>query len=326
MDELEIAFDTKEKFEYFIKYVFLEYKGELLKDYEKKYYILKKQELVPSNIGTFLLTFLNINFNDFNKFKKFTLEYLFMHLFFKMNPHALISSLILDENFNIILSKKEINLNLNKMYKLYKDEFIKYQNIYIAIANHKYFESYSNWNNKICESYNNYLSYISPTILNLKINYSIAKFKELYNYKNIKYSYCSTEFHELLYISFQNLLLANKNMQIMKCANCNNYFIPDTNHNTKYCNFLFAGNKTCKEIGNNNEYLKKLEQNRLLKKYRNRYQSLAKQASTTTPDSRSNKMYEYYKKEGKKVKQNYINGIITDEEFERWIDSTKIRK
>lgn len=326
MDELEVAFDTKEKFEYFIKYVFLEYKGELVKDKEKEYYILKKQELVSSNIGTFLLAFLNTNFNDFNKFKKFTLEYLFIHLFFKMNPHTLINSLMYDENFNIILSSKEINLNLNKMYKLYKDEFIKYQSIYIAIANHKYFESYSNWNNKICESYNNCLNYLSPTILNLKTNYSIVKFKELYNYKNIKYSYCSTEVRELLYISFQNLLIANGNMQIMKCANCNNYFIPNTNHNTKYCDLLFTGNKTCKEIGNNNEYLKKLEQDRLLKKYRNRYQSLAKQASTTTSDSRSNKMYEYYKKEGKKVKQNYINGIITDEEFERWIDSTKIRK
>ncbi|GEM_PF-2625080 len=78
---------------------------------------------------------------------------------------------------------------------------------------------------------------------------------------------------------------------------------------------MFAGNKTCKEIGNNNEYLKKLEQDRLLKKYRNRYQSLVKQASTTTPDSISNKMYEYYKKEDKKVKPNYINGIITDEEL-----------
>lgn len=326
MDELEIAFDTKEKFEYFIKYVFLEYKGELVKDKEKEYYILKNQELVSSNIGTFLLAFLNTNFNDFNKFKKFTLEYLFMHLFFKMNPHTLISSLILDENFNIILSSKEINLNLNKMYKLYKDEFIKYQNIYIAIANHKYFESYSNWNNKICESYNNCLNYLSPTILNLKTNYSIVKFKELYNYKNIKYSYCSTEFCELLYISFQNLLIANGNMQIMKCANCNNYFIPNTNHNTKYCDFLFSKNKTCKEIGANNYYSKKLEEDILLKKYRKRYQSLAKQASTTNHNSKSNKVFEYYKKEGKKVKQNYINGIITAEQFENWINCTKIRK
>ena len=115
-------------------------------------------------------------------------------------------------------------------------------------------------------------------------------------------------------------------MQIIQCANCENYFIPDTNHNTKYCDFLFDENKTCREIGNNKEYFKKLEKDRLLKKYRRRYQSLAKQASTTNPDSKSNKMYDYYKKEGKKVKQNYINGIITDEEFERWIDSTKIRK
>ena len=39
MNELEIAFDTKEKFEYFIKYIPLEYKDELIKGKRKKYYI-----------------------------------------------------------------------------------------------------------------------------------------------------------------------------------------------------------------------------------------------------------------------------------------------
>lgn len=243
-----------------------------------------------------------------------------------MNPHILISSIIHDDNYNIILSREEIDLNLDKMYKLYKDDFIKYQNIYIAIANHKYFETYSIWNNKTCESYNYCLKYLSPTIANLKISYSITKFNELYNYRNIKNSFLSTELHEIIYISFKNLLLANNNCKIIKCANCSNYFIPNTNHDTKYCDFLFDENKTCREIGVNNEYLKNLEQDKLLKKYRRRYQALAKQASTTNPNSKSNKMFEYYKKEGKKIRQDYINGVITADEFEKWIDSMKIRK
>ena len=68
MNELEIAFDTKEKFEYFIKYLPLEYEGELTKDKIKKYYIIKKQDLVPKKLGTFLLHFLNTDFKDFNSY------------------------------------------------------------------------------------------------------------------------------------------------------------------------------------------------------------------------------------------------------------------
>lgn len=82
MDELEIAFDTKEKFEYLIKYSPLEYTGNIIKDSTDKYYIFKKQNLVPNSIGTFLLAFFNTNFNNVDNFKKFTLEYLFIHLFF----------------------------------------------------------------------------------------------------------------------------------------------------------------------------------------------------------------------------------------------------
>lgn len=324
MNELEIAFDIKEKFEYFIKYLPLEYIDNLIRNSKNKYFIFKKQNLVPSNIGTFLLAFLNTDFNNFDNFKKFILEYLFVHLFFKMNPHILVNCIVHDDNHNIILSSEEIDFNLDKMYKLYKDDFIKHQNIYISIANHKYFETYSSWNNKTCESYNHCLNYLSHTILNLKINYSITKFNKLYNHKNISCLYISTKFNEILYISFKHILLAYKNPKIIKCANCNNYFIPATNHNTKYCDFLFAGNKTCKDIGN--QYAKNLTQDLLLKKYRSRYQSLAKQASTTNPNSKSNKMFEFYKNEGKKVRQNYIKGVVTAEEFKKWIDNTKIRK
>ena len=71
MNELEIAFDIKEKFEYFIKYLPFEYEGELTKDKTKKYYIFKKQDLVPKKLGTFLLHFLNTDFKDFDSFKTF---------------------------------------------------------------------------------------------------------------------------------------------------------------------------------------------------------------------------------------------------------------
>ena len=336
MNELEIAFDTKEKIEYFIKYTPLKYTGELLKDKRKKYYIFQKQALVPKKLGTFLLAFLNTNFNTFNACKNFIYEYLFINLLLKVNKNIFIDSQIHENNYTsyncydlkpeIILSKEEINFYLEKTYKLYKTEFIKYQNIYINIVNHKYCESYCNCLTQIVETYSTALKMLSPTIINLKLGYSVSQFYGLYNSKNIKSSYISPNFYEIIYISFKELVNYKKKLEILICKNCNKYFIPDTAHNTKYCDSLFDGKRTCKEIGPMNTHTKTIENDPLLKRYRNRYKDLANQASNTSPNSPSNQMYAYYKKEGPIVKQKYIDGIITVEEFEAFLDSTMLRK
>ena len=326
MDELEIAFDTKEKFEYFIKYLPLEYEGELTKDKTKKYYIIKKQDLVPKKLGTFLLDFLNTDFNIFNSFKTFILEYIFMYLFFKIHNHISVDSIIHDEELNIILSEEEIETNLTKMFELYKNEFIEYQNIYKAIAVRKYRKIYYSCNNKDYETYSNYVRILAPTILDLRINNSTSKFQLLYNYKNIKNSFVSKNFYDILYISLKNLLDISKNIKILRCKHCNRYFIPDTNHNTKYCDFLFDGKRTCKSIESQKTHKENLEEDVLLKVYRKRYKDLASQASHTRPTSKSNQMYEYYKKEGPIMRYKYIKGEITASEFKKWIDSTMIHK
>ncbi len=325
MNELEIAFDTKEKFEYFIKYVPTEYNGKLVKNNEQKYYIFKKQDLVPKKLGTFLLNFLNTDFDIFDNFKEFILEYMFIHLFLTVNTNISMDSILYDDKFNIILSKKEIYTSLNKMFELYKNEFIKYQNIYKAIAVRKYFKIYIGWSNKSYETYTNYLRLLSPTILDLKINNSISKFQWLYNYKNITNSFVSNKLYDILYISFKNLLSISKNIKIIMCKNCNNFFIPDTNHNTKYCDFLFDGKRTCKAIGSQKTHNKKLEYDKLLKLYRKRYKNLASQASHTRLNSKSNQMYEYYKKEGPIMQDKYKNKLISSEQFKAWIDSTYLK-
>ena len=124
-----------------------------------------------------------------------------MYLFFKIHNHISVDSIIHDEELNIILSEEEIETNLTKMFKLYKNEFIEYQNIYKAIAVHKYLKIYYSWNNKNYETYSNYVRILAPTILDLKINNSTAKFQLLYNYKNISNSFVSKNFYDILYIS-----------------------------------------------------------------------------------------------------------------------------
>jgi len=130
----------------------------------------------------------------------------------------------------------------------------------------------------------------------------------------------------ILYISLKSLLDISKNIKILRCKNCNKYFIPDTNHNTKYCDFLFDGKRTCKSIGSQKTHKENLEEDDLLKLYRKRYKDLASQASHTRSTSKSNKMFEYYKKEGPIMRDKYKNGLISKEEFKAWIDSTMIRK
>ncbi len=88
---------------------------------------------------------------------------------------------------------------------------------------------------------------------------------------------------------------------------------------------MFDGKRTCKSIGSQKAYKKNLENDELLNLYRKRYRNLSSQAAHTRSTSNSNKMYEYYKKEGKEIQDNYKKGLITKEEFREWIDSTKIR-
>lgn len=120
---------------------------------------------------------------------------------------------------------------------MYENEFIKYQNIYKAIAVRQYRKIYYSWNNQNYETYSNYVRILAPTILDLRINNSTTKFQLLYNHKNIKNSFVSKNFYDILYISLKSLLDISKNIKILRCKNCNRYFIPDTNHNTKYCDF-----------------------------------------------------------------------------------------
>ena len=251
-------------------------------------------------------------------------------------------------SFDIILSEKEINYYFNKMYDKFKDELSYYQKIYIAVANFKYFELLADEitsrkkedrlkKNSILESaklenYFSSLGNIASTTLFLKVNFYLRPFFTDKNKKfileNIPYSFSSKMFYDILFITFREFVFQNKDITIQACQNCNKYFIPATKHDTKYCDSLFDGKKTCKEIGVQKAYAEKLENDRLLKKWRSRYQALAGLVSKTKPGSKSKaaEMYEYYKKEGAIMKDKYEKGEITGEKFEKWIDSTKLKQ
>lgn len=79
------------------------------------------------------------------------------------------------------------------------------------------------------------------------------------------FCYSSKYFYDILFISFREFAYLKKDIIIQQCENCKKYFIPATAHDTKYCDSIFSGKKTCKEIGVQKAYNEKLENDRLLK-------------------------------------------------------------
>ncbi|MFR5683097.1 MAG: DUF6076 domain-containing protein [Clostridia bacterium] len=355
MEDLQIAFDIKGFKEYFIKYKINEYKGKLAKGKKEKYYIFEKQRPIPETFGTFLLAFLNTDFSSKESCKDFIFEYLYVNLLIRINKNIHLNSDIHGDNtlptditnvsFDIILSEEEIDYYFNKIYDKFKEELLYYQKIYIAVANFKYFELLASEitskkkNDKLkkkailesAKSENYFLSLgnIASTTLFLKVNFNLRPFFTDKNKKfileNIPYSFSSKMFYDVLFITFKEFASFKSKIQIQSCENCGKYFIPQTAHDTKYCDSLFDGKRTCKQIGIEKTYLESLEQDKLLKLYRMRYQTLSKQSSTSGPNSKATKMYAYYKKEGPRVKQKYLDKTISSEEFKTWIDSTYLR-
>ncbi len=217
--------------------------------------------------------------------------------------------------------------------------------MYIAVANFKYFELLASeitsrkkddrLNKKAIlesaksENYFSSLGNIASTTIFLKVNFNLRPFFTDKNKKfileNIPYSFSSIMFYDILFITFREFASSKSKIQIQSCENCGKYFIPQTAHDTKYCDFLFDGKRTCKQIGIEKTYLESLEQDKLLKLYRMRYQTLSKQSSTSGPDSKATKMYAYYKKEGPTLARKYKKGIISAEEFKVFLNSTYLR-
>lgn len=365
MKDIQIAFDSKGMQEYFVKWKYTEYSDELLKRYRKetkdistKFYIFEKAKPIPDSMGTFLLDFLNLDLFNKDTVKEFIFEYLYVNLIYTINKNIDMESAIhcdetlvvdiLNHHSELILSEEELTLYFEKIYNKHIESMTEYQKTFKAIADGNYFDFlYSDIINKRHkskedkiryeayktekknESYFTSVANLGTTSFNLKINFNLRNYytdkNKEYIINNIPYAFESNKYFDILFISFKQLISAKKNIKVQACENCGKYFIPQTAHDTKYCNSLFDGKRTCKQIGIENAYNEKLKADAVLKAYRIRYQSLSNSASTCSQKSRAYKIYQKYKKEGPVMKKKYKTGQISAKEFKEWIDGTKLK-
>lgn len=142
---------------------------------------------------------------------------------------------------------------------------------------------------------------------------------------NIKYYYSSNDFACLLFICMKEFMNYKNSFSIIKCKNCNSYFIPKTALKTLYYDNIFKGGLTCKEFADKISSSRTYANYPICKKYRNRYKNLSKQASiSNNPEVLT--LYERYKVDGAKMLDRYKHNKITAKEFKNWIDEMKIRE
>ena len=128
----------------------------------------------------------------------------------------------------------------------------------------------------------------------------------------------SSSVYTILYITLFKFVEEN-NFIIKKCKNCSKYFITD-NPRVNYCNNLFKGKQTCRDIGNQIAQRIKQENDKVYGKYRKMYSKKAMLVKRNPDIEVYKKDYENWKKEAKKFMDDIRNEKKTYEEFDEWLD------
>lgn len=349
---LEIAFDFKNSKEYFLKYFPSEFTEtdkipEHLRD--KKFYIFERK-IEAKPLGTFLLEFLNLDFTDIICINYFLVHYSLVNFITYNYPNIYSecefykNRLLTDDEINnpkLILTEEEIMEFSEKVKSIYYEFIESAQYVFRNIADKVYFKTlFENSTEKDSdfekikllkekETYDVILNDISENFKDIKMNFDINNFfsnnipDEVKN--NINYYYSSNDFACILYITLREFMNNKKSFRLIKCQNCDYYFIPKTAHKTLYCDEIFENGKTCKEYAESLAFSKTFSNDPVCKRYRNRYRNLSKQASLSNNPANA-ELFEKYKTEGGIKIKDYQSNKISAEEMLCWIDSMKIRK
>lgn len=290
--------------------------------------------------GTNLIDFLNTNFSNFDEyfvwFTKFFTSYI------KYFEKSDIENLKIDK----VYSYSEIE-NLGKKYfKLIKKDAIKVQKIYSEFVDYIFnkhpLEDSRTMTNKI-RFYIYYTShfkalkqYVTDFQIDNAFNYKIfpeylenseeklldffttgQHFADVYAETNAT----SSSVYSILYITLFKFVEEDKYI-IKKCKNCGKYFITD-NPRINYCNNLFKGNQTCRDIGNQIAQRIKQENEIIYGKYRKIYAKKSMLVKRNPDIEVYKKDYEKWKKEAKEFMDAIRSEKKTYEEFDKWLEENK---
>ncbi len=106
------------------------------------------------------------------------------------------------------------------------------------------------------------------------------------------------------------------NITINKCANCGKYFIPSSRADEIYCDNIFKGNRTCKQIG----YEQKVKSDEFMRAYRTAYKTMnAKKNRNIKNNPHAEKDFAKWTYAAKDKLDAAQNGKISLAEFKEWL-------
>lgn len=331
MNIFSIGFDEERKLEFFSPFAPHKFKDE-------KEYRFISCDPIAKPMGSLILEFINLNLKNKKKTKEFISQYLLGYCMLEYCNFG-------DElEYNIGFSKEELNFYLETAYVELQDELNDLQEDFIGSIHH----TFAGVDQLIKENHKEgYLDADYSSCFLMELYATLFEYSEdiqvdfdLPNYcylpptseeddddvnADVEIAFASDSFGNILFIALRKLIFL-KNILILRCKYCHDYFIPDSLHYPKYCNKLHKNGKTCKYMGALTTYKNKLKNDPILKKYKSRYSSLASNASNYPDNSIAVKRFEDYKQKVSQMKQLYIEHKISKKEFEDWIESTRIRK
>lgn len=133
---------------------------------------------------------------------------------------------------------------------------------------------------------------------------------------------------ELMNLSLVRII--DKNITVVKCGNCKNFFIPTNRIDEKYCNRISPQNpnKTCKEYGVKKSYRDELKSTPIKYEHNKTSQFFRMRINRTNINNiKEKEMYQKkfnnYKENYQKKKEQYKSGKLKENDFVEWIIKQK---
>ncbi len=308
-------------------------------------YVLFKTDTIEQQYDLSVLDFISYNFNNLNDY----------YLFFINNFNYFANKLLEDDKdkiqFNTLYKIKEIIQLSRKYYEKEINNIIKYQKLFKNCINfcyqidtpvdlnkltlqQRFFlfnQLYKHPFNEISDKFET-INLLDYTYDHIPYNSEAIEPKDILIVSSIiqamdpegtalssTYTFVTDNTFTAFYITLFDLIGTN-NLYVKICGNCNKYFITPK-LNVAYCDRIWNGDLTCKDVGSQLSQKRKQQENTVYGKYRKIF-SKKRMLMKRNPDIKKyEKDYEKYKKESNKIKKEIKDGKKTYEDFEKWLNS-----
>ena len=121
-------------------------------------------------------------------------------------------------------------------------------------------------------------------------------------------------------LRYELMQMLTQGIEYKVCKNCGKLFVPSGRSDSLYCDRLMPGQeKPCNLIGANLIAKKKLDENPALKLYRSAYQRLNKRVEY---EYMTKEDFEIWKVPALEKREQCINGVLSFDAYEAWINET----